>query len=368
MPGIPNLSAIMRSAVPRERAGTRTQGRYNFQTNFGILKLVELHESGQDFRIIFDVFDDLMIVDSAISPAQAWFYQVKSKDPGDWTIPDICKSVGAQAPRSIISRLYAHIDCFGVAVAETALVSNAAYKLKLRDGSTTSGSNHRIGGTELHPDEITKVADAIITDINPADVPRWLPKLAFIRTTLGVHGPELVVIGRLQQHLELSANAGTVKTSALYQTLHASIVQRTTFSEEGIDHDQLLLRKSLTRQEVEGLLTRACARQRSFIEDWDIIRTDLERLGTGSIGQIKLKSAALAFIRDRNSGQGKAGKLSTFIQGEIKSNISVFENCESVMQAADHILGKIGESHGYSKIELKSAMIVEVCEAINAQS
>src|SRR6266446_1549944 len=191
MSGVPDLSVLMKSVVPRERAGSQTQARYDFQANFGILKLVELRESGRDFRIVFDIFDDLMVVDSASAPTQACFYQLKSKDPGDWTIPDVCKKIGAQIPRSIISRLYAHVASFGAAVAETGLVSNAAYKLKLLDGSTTSGAHHRIGGAELHPDEVQKVAAAVGADIHPADVPSWLPKLAFIRTTLGVHGQEL---------------------------------------------------------------------------------------------------------------------------------------------------------------------------------
>ena len=355
----------MKSVVPRERAGSQTQARYDFQANFGILKLVELRESGRDFRIVFDIFDDLMVVDSASAPTQACFYQLKSKDPGDWTIPDVCKKIGAQIPRSIISRLYAHVASFGAAVAETGLVSNAAYKLKLLDGSTTSGAHHRIGGAELHPDEVQKVAAAVGADIHPADVPSWLPKLAFIRTTLGVHGQELVVIGRLQQHLEQSDSAGTVKTSALYQTLHASIVQRTTFSQEGIDHRELLSRKSLTRQEIEDLLARAYARPRSFVEDWEIIRADLEKHGIGSVAQIRLKTAALAFVRDRNSGRGNAGRISAFVKSWIESNGATVEGCESILQIADHVLATITESYGYSDVELRAAMIVEVCEVIN---
>jgi hypothetical protein len=225
--------------------------------------------------------------------------------------------------------------------------------------------HHRIGGAELHTDEVQKVAAAVIADINPADVPSWLPKLAFIRTTLGVHGQELVVIGRLQQHLEQSESAGTVKTSALYQTLHASIVQRTTFSQEGIDYGELLSRKSLTRQEIEDLLARAYARPRSFVEDWEIIRADLERYGIGSVAQIRLKTAALAFVRDRNSGRGNAGRVSAHIESWIESNSATMERCESIMQIADCILATVTERHGYSEVELRAAMIVEACEAIN---
>jgi hypothetical protein len=183
--GAPDLSVLMKSTAPRERAGSQTQARYDFQANFGILHLLELQESGQDFRIIFDIFDDIMVVDSASAPTQARFYQLKSKDPGGWKIADVCRKIGATAPRSIVSRLYAHIVSFGAAVVETGLISNAAYKMKLLDGSTTTGARHRIGGSELHDEETEKIAAAVSADINLADLPSWLPKLAFIRTTLG---------------------------------------------------------------------------------------------------------------------------------------------------------------------------------------
>jgi hypothetical protein len=365
MSGMPDLAELIKSAAPRERAGGQTQARYDFQANYSILKIVELQESGQDFRIFFDLFDDIMVVDSATAPTEARFYQLKSKDPGDWTIPDVCRKLGAKAPRSIISRLYAHVVSFGTAVMETGLVSNAAYKMKLMDGSTTSGVHHRIAGTELHTDEIEKIAAAVNADIDPADVPSWLPKLAFIRTTLGVHGQELVVIGRLQTHLEQIDGTGTVKTSALYRTLHAAIVQRTTFSQEGIDHADLLSRKSLERKEIEELLASVSARPRGFVEDWEIILSDLESHGIGSVAQIRLKTAAITYMRDRNSDRGNAGKLSASFGDWIKNNSGTVGGCDSILQIADLAKSAITEHYGYSDLELRAAMIVEAYEATN---
>jgi hypothetical protein len=202
-----DLTVLLETVPPREHAGSQTAGRYDFQANYGILKLVELRESGKDFRIVFDLFDDIMVLDSSDSPSQVRFYQVKSKDPGNWTSANLCGKSGAKAPRSIVSRMYAHLDSFGAAVVETSMVTNAAYSLKLHDQSTTSGSHHLITGPELHPDEVAKITRAITDDISSANIPAWLPKLAFVRTTLGVHGQELVVIGKLQQHLELTDGA-----------------------------------------------------------------------------------------------------------------------------------------------------------------
>lgn len=360
-----DLSSLMTKIAPRERSGSQTAARYDFQANFGIMKVVDLREAKQDFRIIFDIFDDIMVLDSAAAPTQARFYQLKSKDPGDWTISDICKKIGATVPRSIISRLYAHVVSFAAAVEETGLVSNAPYRVKLLDGTTSSGAHHRIAGTELHADETSKLTTAVEDDVSPADVPAWLPKLALIRTTLGVHGQDLVVIGRLQQHLEQSEGAGTVKTSALYQTLHASIVQRTTFSQEGIDHSELLSRKSLTRDEVEDLLARACGRSRSIVEDWEIIRADLIQSGQGSVAQIKIKTAAIGYSRDRNSGRAHAGRLSAFATDWMEKNKTEVDNCQTILAIAEKMRAVAPEQFGYRDLELLAALIVEAYEGTN---
>jgi Cap4-like dsDNA endonuclease family protein len=328
---------------------------------------VELRESGQDFRIIFDVFDDIMVVDSATNPTKAYFYQLTSKDPGNWTIREVCRKVGEEAPRSIVSRLYAHVVSFGGAVAETGLISNAAFIMQLLDGTKTTGARHRITGDELHDDEVQKLATAVSDDINNPDIPNWLPRLAFIQTTLGVHDQHLLVIGRLQAHLEQTDGVGPIKLTALYETLHASIVQRTTFYQEGIDHSEILLRKSLTRNEIEELLIRARARSRSFVEDWEIIRDDLTGSSIGSITQVRLKTAMLSYRMDRNSGRGNAGRLSSFFNEWMENNKQSAAKCTSILQLADLVRGTMTENYGYSDVELRAAMIVEAYEAINAK-
>ena len=65
-----DLATLPETVVPRERAGSQTAARYDFQANFGILKLVELRESGKDFRVVFDIFDDIMVLDPAEAPIQ----------------------------------------------------------------------------------------------------------------------------------------------------------------------------------------------------------------------------------------------------------------------------------------------------------
>jgi hypothetical protein len=362
------LQSLLETATPRERSGSQTAARYDFQTNFAILKLVELREAGQDFRVVFDVFDDLMVLDSALAPTSGRFYQIKSRDAGDWNMSDLCKKVGSKAPRSIVSRLYAHVPTFGIAVAETAMVTNAAYRLTLLDGSTSSGAHHKIEGIELHADEVKKVATAVKEDINPSDVPGWLPKLAFIRTSLGVHDQQLLVVGRLQKHVEEFESVDGVKISAVYETLHASITQKTGFSQEGIDSKELVGRKSLSKAELDELFKRAMNRGRGLLEDWHIIQADLEKIGVQSIAQIRLKTAAIAYKRDRSAGRPDAIRLTSFIEQWKSQHEKETDACATLPELAKLIQKAMPGTFGFSERELDAALIVEAYEAVHGSA
>ena len=139
-----NLVAILETARPRDIFGSQTAARYEFQANYSMLKLIELLEGKQDFRIVFDHFDDLMVLDSATTPSRVWLYQIKSKDPGEWSCTEICAKVSRKVPKSIVSKMYAHQTLFGQALQETSIVSNASYRIKLLDGTFSSGMHHCI--------------------------------------------------------------------------------------------------------------------------------------------------------------------------------------------------------------------------------
>jgi hypothetical protein len=309
-----------------------------------------------------------MVLDSARDPKKVSFYQVKSKDPGDWSMSDICRKLGARAPRSIASRLYAHVPAFGDAIEETGLVSNAPYKFALNDGNMSTGVHHRIEGDQLHRDEADKLTTAVTDDISTADVPAWLPKLVFIRTTLGVHSQELVVIGRLQKHLEQFDQALGAKTSAIHETLHASITQKTSFSQIGADRQEAVLRKSLSKDELEELFLNAAGRRRSFVEDWEIIQADFQAAGMTSLQQIRLKTAALSYSRDRTTGRSRALQLSSFVAEWQIGHKDQLAKCATLLEVRDLIGAALPEEYGYSGNELDGALIVEAYEAINGDT
>ncbi len=290
-----SLTNLLEIVAPREQWGANTLSRYDFQINYSILMLFELAAETQDYSIAFDLYDDIVVLDSLIAPSIIKLYQVKSKDPGHWTCSDICKKVGNSKPKYISSRMYHHIDTFKESVGETALVSNAAYVFLRSDGSKTSGDHHRICGTELHSKEITKLKQAIKSEFPNVDILGWLPKLFFIRTPLGVHGQRSTVIGCIEDYLDKVGGSADIKSSSLYDTLHASIVHKSKYVGQDSSAIEKIRRKSITRTEFDQFIQRARRRGRSVLENWGLIDAELAAAGEGSADLIRLKTAAVRY-------------------------------------------------------------------------
>lgn len=74
---------------PKENAGSGTSLRFEYQMNWGLKKLLELEDSGEDYTIAFDYHDDIIVFDKEVDATAVDFYQVKTKKNGNWKLSDI---------------------------------------------------------------------------------------------------------------------------------------------------------------------------------------------------------------------------------------------------------------------------------------
>ncbi len=361
-----NLAALLPCIRPRETAGSRTAGRYGYQTNVGILKLIELVDAGQDFCLVFDYFDDLAVLDHPQTPRTIHLYQVKTKDTGEWSMTALCKFEGKVKPRSFMARMYAHLETFGPFLGETGFVSNAPYTIDMANGGVSSGARHRIASADMHKTELAKATTAIEKEFTPATVGSWLPKLVLIRAPLGVHNHEATIKGFLNDYLEKIGSAGDLSLSAIYQALHANIAGKTGFAQEGLPYRELIARKSLTRGEFEELIQRAAERHRGILASWDTIERDLEKEGSGSAQIIRLKTYAARYQQQRNSRHPQAQMFRLKAEAWIATNIKIVETCATITGLATAMQKDLDELSGYTEQQAYAALIVEAHEAIHA--
>jgi hypothetical protein len=77
---------------PRERGGSIGSNRYDFQKDWTICKILELHKQQQSYLILCDYHEDVVVLDDEVNPTAAEFFQVKTKPIGNWTIKNLGSS------------------------------------------------------------------------------------------------------------------------------------------------------------------------------------------------------------------------------------------------------------------------------------
>ena len=225
------LLAAVSSAKPREKSGARTTARYQFQINASILKMLDLHQTGNDYRAVFDHFDDLMVFDKAAQPENVDFYQIKSQNSrskGSWSLKDmIAKDGSGPPPVTFLGRLHHHMGAFGQMVTKLGFMSNVGFKLKLADGNLTTDDHQKVSSADLHSDEIATLKDAVAKDAIRAPAVDGSSLFVFERTDLGISNQETFMRGRLLEFAHARGGTDPVPVMSLYDTLRGNVLTKT---------------------------------------------------------------------------------------------------------------------------------------------
>jgi hypothetical protein len=104
-----------------ETGGSHADVGVDFCRYWAISAVLALEEAGaQDYAIIFQYLQDVMVIESATAPTKAELYQVKKKDKGLWRRSELCRRSrtksklgnrrGTLKGRSILGKLYLAVE------------------------------------------------------------------------------------------------------------------------------------------------------------------------------------------------------------------------------------------------------------------
>lgn len=110
----------------REDGGRTAYDRFDYQTAWGISKLLDLHTAGKNYAVGFEFHDDVVSLDDAEDPNKVIFYQVKTKETGSWSFARIANrnSVKGIKQASFAGKMYDNFMRFGASVERLVFVSN----------------------------------------------------------------------------------------------------------------------------------------------------------------------------------------------------------------------------------------------------
>jgi len=250
----PDFGDLLVSMPPRERSGSRSSNRFAFQHSWGLCLTLRLHETPDDYCVLYDVHDDVVALDHSIKPTKADFYQVKTKSTGNWTLHQLtAREAGKTGPLpSMIGKLYDHYRRFTFNVRRMTIVSNAHYDIKMN--CPPSGKERdSICIADADSDEFNDLNDKLIAEHN-VDSPPACMHITYMDTTpLSLIDHETHTEGIVSEFLSRQGD-GSIPPRPFHKALRSEIQRRNNKECSPVVFKELLKLKGITRSQLQTMI------------------------------------------------------------------------------------------------------------------
>ncbi|RAS83081.1 DUF4297 domain-containing protein [Priestia endophytica] len=234
---------------PRENSGSRSANRFDYQKDWAILKLIELHKSGEDYLLVLDYYDDIVVFDSEITPNKMEFFQIKTSE-SNWTLNRLLKrKKGENGPLpSIIAKMYECKMQFPSHTLSLNFVSNSLFNLDLKDKKTKSTTKKSIAFSQICDKKLEHIISQIKEEHGLSDNPDFI-EITFLKVSdLIINERETFVKGKLSDFLEEINPQGTFKISLVYNSLFDEVKRKNNYEGNIESFDDLAKYKGIGRE------------------------------------------------------------------------------------------------------------------------
>jgi Cap4 dsDNA endonuclease len=322
------LAAQLTGTPQRENAGADSASRYHYQALFGLALILKTHNNSDDYAVVFEFHDDIALLDSSHNPQKVSFFQVKTKQPGAWTLAALLKqNAGAKTKgqpsklSSIIGKMYQNVLSFGEYIDATTFVSNAHMNF---------GPNSSEFSLDLCDSDQIEKAKAQIQSEHPSEELVKSNLIHFFRSELSLDDSDTHAKGMLSKFV--AANLGDVEFSL--ETVYRAVVDECTRKSRikcaQNNFPEVVEKKAITKAKVESWLD--SIRRTVEIPGWEIIvqaitYPHLEKLRLGKEWQTYRVQ-----VLDPNSAVSAVrGEIARELEDSIYSNLSLMEMIDKVL-------------------------------------
>jgi Cap4 dsDNA endonuclease len=267
---------------PREASGSVSGNRFDFQRDWALCRLFELHESVEDYVLVMEHHDDVVVLDSCDDPKAVDCYQVKTAD-SHWSARDLLyrKSLKKAKGNSILGKMYENCLIFNAATQSVNFVSNYAYRVTLKCGSK-SDRKESITLNELEAGVAKQVVDQIAVEHGVADPSAFLNLAKLIVTSLSLDDHADHAKGKLVAFLDRERPGVSLPVGSIYRMLYEELRRRANYEKQGLDYEGVIRHKAISREDFTRYI--ASAREVKRIEnDWPTLNAQLAAEGISFI-------------------------------------------------------------------------------------
>lgn len=266
---------------PRENAGARSSNRFMYQLNWGLRKLLDMEAKNEDYVMVLDYHDDIVICNSESQSEYIDFYQVKTKSRGNWTQKQLVRSYIDDEDDneknddelmkesgqiiSILGKLISHVFDFkqtrNLYIVTNALLSDSLFKKSVPE----------VSFQDLNADAQKNICKIVREELH-RDIPdEDFYRIIFLQNQMGITDYRDTMIGYvgrfLKEKLQCSADAVDV-----YNNVISSLKQKNDYEECVSTKNDLLKLKAVTHTSFSKYLNSL-----KFLKNYNEIRAEISR-------------------------------------------------------------------------------------------
>ncbi len=262
---------------PREKSGSVSSSRFDYQKDWSLCKLIDTHRSGSDYIAIFDWHEDLLIMDNETRPNSITFYQIKGKKSGNWTVSSLIssdKDKDGELLLSILGKLYDCKSKFNIETSSLNFVSNARFNVKLSAGDK-SLSKDSICIIELSEDERKEIVGKIKSEHKLKDDPKF-EDITFLKVVdLSLDDSSGHAKGKITEFLDEIFPGKSFNVPSVYRMLFDEVKRRTSCNKDILTFDDLVNNKGIAKSQFEDII-RATGIKTDYKEIWRRAEIELQ--------------------------------------------------------------------------------------------
>ncbi len=276
---------------PREESGSNTSRKYSFQYDLSLFILLTQHDKLDDYVYLFDFHEDLVILNSPIKPDKIDFFQMKSKDNGNWTINALTKA--EKGKLSIIGKLYLNKINFPKNTNSLNFISNAPFSIKELKSKEESTKKTEIHAYELDQSNLDICVNTLNVEHSPELCDEFEKITKFKVTKLSNKDSSTHCLGELTKLIHNLNPSNKINTQLAYNQIIGEVSKRTRtiVTDKTLESlDDLVEIKGISKIQFLEFLKKA-GLYKSVEEEWNEIKTLLEKSSIGAIELLKYRKA-----------------------------------------------------------------------------
>ncbi|MBK6266145.1 DUF4297 domain-containing protein [Marivirga sp. S37H4] len=240
------------STRPRENSGSSSSNRFDYQKDWAICKLLELHTNPEDYLLTLEHHDDVIIFDSSSDPTKISFYQVKTNKKNHWTLNELIKQKKGKTSllNSPLGKLFDHLVKFGNKVESLNFITNNKVKGVLADKSKCEDTSG-FCLSELKSTELDKIIVALKNEHSLNDLKDFQNITFFKLGELDIDKHSDLAKARIVDFLDKNFSDLSYKIAPLYKSIFDEIKMKTDYEKSVTNFEELKSKKSISRNDFD---------------------------------------------------------------------------------------------------------------------